>query len=166
VSVFFITNADPMTCAMAHDDKRLKRAVVRVVQVFCTAAYILADENNYPVRPKLYSPINRKDAWVQWLCKSHGNVAWFTRYGHALHAETLTRFSKSNISVDVYFRASALVWKFAPQGERTPFPSAMHGTDTITAHRWELQEAWRRDVSQNTPPTWTNSNPPDWRKAA
>ena len=160
----FFTDADPVKCAIALDDKRVVKMVLESTQLLCTA--INEHGGSAP-----YRSTHKNHPSAIWARESRANFQWLLDHGIALALEYTHRFGKIHKCIHVLMdiEEQDLV-ELMPEGGQTAFAncaahkglglSFKHVEPTTDAYKEYLNQRWLTDKRV---PKWTNRNAPKWK---
>lgn len=173
----FATSNDPVSCAMALDDRRLNKMCLETAQLICTAAHI----NRLPYRIK-YAPTHEKHPCARWAAASAGNLEWLCIHFEALCDEWLDRFNKTHACVDAMESLidNLTLYEFKDEGPK-PFVNCArniglgldftHIADVHEAYRQYLIKRWAYEIKdfmgsrKGYYPRWGDHGVPTWAAA-
>lgn len=169
----FVTDIDPVQCAIALDDKRVGKMLMECNQMMSVGIkyYDPAAESGWEDGPGLVTlgKTHMNHPVSIWVRETRANFLWCCHHAEALEVEFEHRFGKKHASGErtPYLRKfSTLI----PYGSLTPFQNsaANHGlgidfseeTNVTEAYRAYLAKRWATDKLE---PKWTNRSEPSWR---
>lgn len=154
----FATSADPNLCAMALDDRRLRKMILETAQILST---VITKQGG----TTRYAPTHGLHPCTLWAGQTHENFEWLAVHGICLGEEYRTRWpnKKEHLSSAI-IREAARQRGLVPRGRQTLFPNCTafksdQLIDPTVAYRLHLNWKWHHD---SVTPQWTNRAPPPW----
>lgn len=171
----FASSFDPVESAIALDDRRLIKMVLESAQLMSTAVRVV-DGNYTADKLGLYKATHANHPCSVWARSNVNAYVWLGEHADALVAEYGRRFKKVHASKNIIV-ACNIHWGFGAfpigcQYNSLTLPNCARNKSldldfthlpVHDAYKAYLNARWDMD---KRPPTWTNAEPPSWRKSA
>lgn len=154
----FVTDPDPVKCAIALDDVRVTKMILESAQLLSNAVH----EHAIDLAPLVYRKASFNHPCAKWARLNRSNYQWLLKHCTALMFEKLYRNQHPHSSMTLLdtFRETL---QMMPEGPQTPFANCSSYKDDpiYTAYRKTLLKKW---VNAKVPGSrsWTKREPPHW----
>jgi len=136
----FAVSTDPVECARALDDKRLRKMIVESAQMLCTVVNVLG-----ATAP--YKTTHSKHPCTVWTGSTRENFKWHLSLLKAMNEEHIYRFGRDHTSYLKCFEFLSGCTTLVKQGELTKHVncSFFKDTDVYVAYQLTLEEKFKND---------------------
>lgn len=149
----FATSPNPVVCAQALDDARLRKACLETVQILASVGL------------SAYKPTHLNHPVVRWVIADPANRLWTHDHALALFGEYYLRFDKPHASCaalrDVFIFPD-VVGVFCNAAANASLGLDFRHLPVHNAYRAYLNARWRLDLDNGRAPKWTRRDPPAW----
>jgi hypothetical protein len=155
MNIFFL-DTSPMKSAELYSDAHLRKIILEITQMLCTAHHMLGDD--IELNQKLYKPTHQNHPMTLWVRQNNNNYKYTISILKALFAEYVYRFTKKHKSEELLVLLEHAP-EGIPQGMRTQPPLCMpehYKTANVFSSYLRYYLSEKLCDKNDEPHTWTN----------